>query len=142
VYEIVFADKNIQFEIVAAPQGAPAYGDRDLWLQAVSNLLDNAYKYTPAGGRVALVLANEGQALRLRLCDSGPGIPASEHTNVFKRFYRLDKHRSQKGTGLGLSLVAAVCKVHRAAIKLDNAGGLVIDICIPVDTHADESSAA
>lgn len=139
VYEVVFADKNIQFAIDAAPHGAPAYGDRDLWLQAISNLLDNAYKYTPAGGRVAMALAIEGPALHLRISDSGPGIPGNEHKNVFKRFYRLDKHRSQKGTGLGLSLVAAVCKVHRATIELGNAGGLVIDIRIPVDIHADES---
>jgi signal transduction histidine kinase len=138
VYEVVFADKNIQFEILPAPQGAPAYGDRDLWLQAVSNLLDNAYKYTPAGGRVGMALSIEGPALHLRISDSGPGIPTSEHANVFKRFYRLDKHRSQKGTGLGLSLVAAVCKVHRAAIELGNSGGLMIDIRIPVDIHADE----
>lgn len=138
IYDVVFADKNIEFEIKAAEHGAPAYGDRDLWLQTVSNLLDNAYKYTPAGGRVAIALTVEGTALHLQISDSGPGIPAGEHKNVFKRFYRLDKHRSQKGTGLGLSLVAAVCKVHRATIELSNASGLLIDIHIPVDTHADE----
>lgn len=141
IYDVVFADKNIRFEIKSAGSGAPAYGDRDLWLQAISNLLDNAYKYTPAGGRVGIALAVEGAALHLQISDSGPGIPASEHKNVFKRFYRLDKHRSQKGTGLGLSLVAAVCKVHRASIELGNSGGLVIDIHIPVDTHADEMPA-
>lgn len=141
VYDVVFADKNIRFEISPAANGAPAYGDRDLWLQAVSNLLDNAYKYTPAGGRVAIALVNEGAQLHLRIADSGPGIPASEHKNVFKRFYRLDKHRSQKGTGLGLSLVAAVCKVHKATIELSNDGGLRIDIGIPVDLHADDPQA-
>lgn len=138
IYDVVFADKNIRFDIATAVNGAPAYGDRDLWLQALSNLLDNAYKYTPAGGRVAVALIVGGGVLHLQINDSGPGIPAGEHKNVFKRFYRLDKHRSQKGTGLGLSLVAAVCKVHQAAIELGNAGGLRIDIRIPVDQHADE----
>lgn len=138
IYDVVFADKNIRFDIAPAPNGAPAYGDRDLWLQAVSNLLDNAYKYTPAGGRVSIALTVGGDVLHLQIDDSGPGIPPGEQKNVFKRFYRLDKHRSQKGTGLGLSLVAAVCKVHQATIELGNAGGLRIDIRIPADLHADE----
>ncbi|HSB96331.1 MAG TPA: sensor histidine kinase, partial [Spongiibacteraceae bacterium] len=98
--------------------------------------LDNAYKYTPAAGRVSLALTLEEQTLHLQISDSGPGIPANEHKNVFKRFYRLDKHRSQKGTGLGLSLVAAVCKVHQASIELSNHNGLVIDIHLPLDMHA------
>jgi len=136
IYEVVFADKNIHFKISSAPQGAPVYGDRELWLQTVSNLLDNAYKYTPAAGRVSLALTLEEQTLHLQISDSGPGIPANEHKNVFKRFYRLDKHRSQKGTGLGLSLVAAVCKVHKASIELSNRNGLVIDIRLPLDMHA------
>lgn len=145
IFELVFADKNIRFDIDIGGEGNavfPCYGDRDLWLQAVSNLLDNAYKYTPAGGRVSIELQREAPAghdsphMRLRIRDSGPGIPSGERRNVFKRFYRLEKHRSQKGTGLGLSLVAAVCKVHNASIELDNDNGLVIDIRIPLDQHA------
>jgi signal transduction histidine kinase len=142
IYEVVFADKNISFEINKIATGAPVYGDRELWLQTVSNLLDNAYKYTPAGGRVIIGLQVIEQTVRLQISDSGPGIPSSEHKNVFKRFYRLDKHRSQKGTGLGLSLVAAVCKVHQATIELSNRNGLVIDIQMPIDTHADDARAA
>jgi len=137
IYELVFADKNIRFHIEPPAQTMPVYGDRDLWLQAVSNLLDNAYKYTPEGGAVALGLQRDEQFVQLRVTDSGPGIPRSEHKNVFKRFYRLDKHRSQKGTGLGLSLVAAVCKVHQAHIELDNDSGLVVLIRIPIDKHAE-----
>lgn len=143
IYELVFADKNIRFQIDANTENGnafPVYGDRDLWLQAVSNLLDNAYKYTPEGGAVAIELRRESQHIQLRIRDSGPGVPENERRNVFKRFYRLEKHRSQKGTGLGLSLVAAVCKVHHADIELDNDGGLVIDIHIPIDLHAAENA--
>lgn len=137
IYELVFADKNIRFQIIAHGDSTfPAYGDRDLWLQAVSNLLDNAYKYTPAGGAVSIELQREATTFRLRIRDTGPGIPEGEQRNVFKRFYRLEKHRSQKGTGLGLSLVAAVCKVHQASIDLSNDGGLIIDIHMPLDTHS------
>lgn len=137
IYELVFADKNIRFAIEHSAEPLPVCGDRDLWLQALSNLLDNAYKYTPAGGSVTISAQPSASHIELTVRDSGPGIPADEHKNVFKRFYRLDKHRSQKGTGLGLSLVAAVCKVHHAAIALDNAQGLVVRIQIPLDIHAD-----
>jgi signal transduction histidine kinase len=142
IYELVFADKNIRFEINAGDAPLPVYGDRDLWLQAVSNLLDNAYKYTPEGGKVTISTAQHGDRIELKIHDSGPGIPRDEQQNVFKRFYRLDKHRSQKGTGLGLSLVAAVCKVHHATIELDNERGLVVIIQLPVDLHVDDAAPA
>lgn len=142
IYELVFTEKNIRFDIDPVPEHYPVYGDRDLWLQAVSNLLDNAYKYTPEGGAVTLRLQHDEHFVRLQISDSGPGIPRNEHKNVFKRFYRLDKHRSQKGTGLGLSLVAAVCKVHQAEIELDNDSGLVVRICIPIDKHAEKADVA
>lgn len=133
IFEIVFAEKNIAFAIDAEPGDYPTYGDRDLWLQAVSNLLDNAYKYTPEGGRIGIRLSHIEDSTRIEIYDSGPGIPPNERKNVFKRFYRLDKHRTTKGTGLGLSLVAAVCKVHRATIELDHDKGLVVRITLPVD---------
>lgn len=140
IYELVFADKNIRFDIQRDANPLPVYGDRELWLQATSNLLDNAYKYTPEGGSVTLAAAREPDAIVVTVRDSGPGIPQDEHKNVFKRFYRLDKHRSQKGTGLGLSLVAAVCKVHSASIALDTAHGLIVSIRIPFDQHADSAN--
>jgi signal transduction histidine kinase len=151
IYEVVFADKNIRFNIainVEKDATFPIYGDRDLWLQALSNLLDNAYKYTPASGAVSIELQREspeghpGTYVRLRVRDTGPGIPSGERHNVFKRFYRLEKHRSQKGTGLGLTLVAAVCKVHNATIKLDNDGGLIVDIRLALDLHTNEGKLA
>lgn len=137
IYELVFADKNIRFRIEPSEQPFPVYGDRELWLQAVSNLLDNAYKYTPEGGSVNIALQRDEQHVVLQIRDTGPGIPSGEYKNVFKRFYRLEKHRSQKGTGLGLSLVAAVCKVHGAEIELDKDNGLVVTIRMPLDVHAD-----
>lgn len=143
IFELVFADKNIRFQIDTGSETTfPVYGDRDLWLQAVSNLLDNAYKYTPAGGAVTISLRRDGAQIILQIRDTGPGIPSSERRNVFKRFYRLEKHRSQKGTGLGLSLVAAVCKVHHATVELDNDNGLVIDIRMPLDSRAETEPAA
>lgn len=89
-------------------------GDQDLLSQALSNLLDNAIKYTPPGGTVTVGLENgEGGPLFV-VSDTGPGIPASERENVFKRFYRLNGDRDTEGSGLGLSLVAAIAKLHGA----------------------------
>lgn len=145
IYELVFTDKNIRFHIAVDGDEHTVfsmYGDRDLWLQALSNLLDNAYKYTPTGGAVSIELQREDTHARLRILDTGPGIPSGERRNVFKRFYRLEKHRSQKGTGLGLTLVAAVCKVHNATIELDNQDGLIVDIHIPLDLQVENETSA
>jgi len=140
IFEIVFAEKNISFNIDMPDGEYPVYGDRELWLQTISNLLDNAYKYTPEGGTIGIRLTRADDTIRVEVRDSGPGIPLNERKNVFKRFYRLDKHRSTKGTGLGLSLVAAVCKVHRAQIELDHDHGLLVKITIPLDRNAADAA--
>ncbi len=128
LYAPVFAEKSIDFT-VGVPRRRVAYrGDRDLWLQALSNLVENALKYTPEGGRVDLQLNDRGQRPRIRLADSGPGIPEGERENVFRRFYRLQRHRGERGSGLGLSLVGAVCDLHGADIRLGGDRGLCVDI--------------
>lgn len=131
IYELVFVEKSIAFEILIEEGDYPVLGDRDLWLQALTNLLDNAYKYTPAQGTVRLALSHSEDGILLTLQDSGPGIPEHEQRNVLKRFYRLERHRGQKGIGLGLSLVAATCKVHHARISLANHNGLQVTIHLP-----------
>jgi signal transduction histidine kinase len=140
LFEITFADKQIRFRVDAPAAPLPAFGDRELWLQALSNLLDNAYKYTPEGGEVVLALAHDEERITITVSDTGPGIPGGERDNVLKRFYRLDKHRSSKGLGLGLSLVAAVCKVHHAELLLegrdDDRSGLVVRIGVALDRTA------
>ncbi|MGD8957411.1 MAG: ATP-binding protein [Chromatiaceae bacterium] len=98
----------------------PVMGDRDLLFQAVTNLLDNAIKYTPDGGEIRLGLTCAGTSIELTVSDNGPGIPAAERDKVLQRFYRLEHSRSSPGSGLGLSLVAAVAQRHRAALQLDD----------------------
>lgn len=100
-------------------------GDRDLLFQAVANLVDNAIKYTPAGGQIELTLQAHGEDARIIVADDGPGIPAEARNQVLQRFFRLDTSRTTPGSGLGLSLVAAVAKLHRAQLLLtDNGPGL------------------
>lgn len=112
--------------------GVRMAGNRQLLAQAVSNLLDNAIKYTPPGGRVSLSLAADGPEARLTVADSGPGIPAEMRARVLERFVRLDQSRSLPGNGLGLSLVDAVASHHQAQLYLeDNHPGLRVVLVLP-----------
>ena len=111
-------------------------GDRNLLFQLIGNVLDNAIKYTPAGGdvHVELFATADGSCLEIR--DTGPGIPAAFRDRVLDRFYRLDQSRSKPGNGLGLSLVRAVADVHDAALELDDNGpGLVVRVQFPGPGH-------
>ncbi len=135
LYEPVAEEKGLTLttDIRAEPT---VRGNEQLLAQAVSNLLDNAIKYTPEGGRIALLLEGEGpgQAARVTVADNGPGIPPDMREKVLERFVRLDAARASPGNGLGLSLVDAVARLHDASLRLeDNAPGLRISIVFPQD---------
>ena len=106
---------------------SPVNADADLLFQSLANLLDNAIKYTPEGGRVTLQATSEDDTVTVIVADSGPGVPPGEREAVLRRFYRLEPARGTPGSGLGLSLVAAVAQLHEATLTLgDNAPGLVV----------------
>jgi len=100
-------------------------GDRGRLKQVVVNLLDNAIKYTPPGGRVMLQVRAEGDSAVLEVRDTGIGIPPEALPHVFKRFFRVDDSRSreQGGAGLGLSIVKAICSAHGAEVEVTSAAG-------------------
>ena len=107
-------------------------GDRDLLFQAFANLVDNAVKYAPANGHIEITAAGRDGAAEVTVADDGPGIPAAERDKVFRHFYRVEASRSKPGNGLGLSLVAAVARMHRADVRLeDNAPGLRVVVRLP-----------
>jgi heavy metal sensor kinase len=94
------------------PQESRVGGDTRMIQRMLSNLLDNAIKYTPAGGAVTMALGEkEGRAV-ITVKDSGIGIPPNELPRIFDRFYRGDRSRSQEGLGLGLSLARAIARAH------------------------------
>ena len=101
--------------------------------QAVNNLVDNALKYTPAGGQVTLSVRSRPDGAVLTVTDNGPGVPLAEREAVFRRLYRGDSSRSQRGLGLGLSLVKAIVEAHGGLIFLDDApgGGARFTVRIP-----------
>jgi signal transduction histidine kinase len=109
-----------------------AIGDRDLIFDAIANLVDNAIKHSRAGGLVVVASETVNGNPFVSITDNGPGIPADQHEQVFKRFYRLEQSRYTPGNGLGLSLVAAVARLHGARIEMcDNSPGLRIRLWFP-----------
>jgi signal transduction histidine kinase len=108
-----------------AETGLHVHGNRQLLAQAITNLLDNAVKYTPEDGNITLDATQRDNQVIISITDNGPGIPEDQYEQVFKRFTRLDNARSSPGNGLGLSLVKAVADLHGAEIRLeDNHPGL------------------
>lgn len=120
LYQPVAEEKDITLRI-AADRPLVVRGDRDLLMEAVGNLVDNAIKFTAPGGRVEMGVSMQDGGARLTVRDTGPGIAPQERDLVFTRFYRSDRTRQSEGTGLGLSLVAAIAKLHGAEVSVCDA---------------------
>jgi signal transduction histidine kinase len=142
LYEPLAEDQDVTFER-SCPTDAWVRANEHLLAQAVANLLDNAIKYTPAGGRVQLSVGRAPGGFAITVADTGPGIPAAERERVLERFVRLDATRSTPGNGLGLSLVAAVAKLHGAKLVLgDNQPGLTVRLELAASAVPAQSAAA
>jgi two-component system sensor histidine kinase QseC len=109
-------------------------GDRAMLAIMTRNLVDNALKYTPAGGKVEVRIAQHGRRIALDVDDSGPGIPPEERERVFERFYR-QVGTNVPGSGLGLSIVKRIADLHHAGVRLDHSplGGLRIEVVFNAD---------
>ncbi len=103
------------------PASLPLVGDRDLLLQAVANLLDNAIKFSPADGAIRLSARQDETGIAITVADNGPGMPADDRSHAGERFFRADKARATPGSGLGLSLVQAMAHLHGGELELADA---------------------
>ncbi|GBQ85316.1 sensor histidine kinase [Asaia krungthepensis] len=99
------------------------FGDRDLLVEVLANLLDNAMKFTPPGGHVTVSATPGPSVINLRVADTGIGIPEAEREAVLGRFYRSDKSRHVPGSGLGLSLVMAILRLHGVELAIADGDG-------------------
>jgi len=122
LYQYAAEEKGVTLT-VAATGRFPVVADADRMRQVLANLLDNAVKYTPAGGSVAVVAGRVGGAVSVCVEDSGEGIGTDDIPRIFDRLYRADKSRSKRGLGLGLSLVRAVLYAHGGGIDVQSAPG-------------------
>jgi signal transduction histidine kinase len=106
-----------------AQSDAPVLADRVRLEQVAANLIDNAVKYTPAGGRVTVDVERRGGRVLLRVRDTGAGIPATELPRIWDRLFRGDRSRTARGLGLGLSLVKAIVEAHGGRVEVDSTPG-------------------
>jgi two-component system OmpR family sensor kinase len=117
---VLASGKGVTFELANLPE-ASFEGDEDLLRQMILNLVDNAVKFTPAGGVVRLGLERRGGEYRLSVSDTGPGIPVEARDHVFERFYRADQARSRAedgGAGLGLAISRWIAQAHGGTLEL------------------------
>lgn len=120
-FQLEAKDKNLKLE-TRIPQD-PAFVSADIGLiqRVLENLIENAIKYTPSGGKVAIALLNGNSGISTSISDNGQGIPAEDIPHIFDRFYRVDKHRNNNdGTGLGLAIVNRIMQLHNSSIDVES----------------------
>jgi signal transduction histidine kinase len=133
LYAPLAEDRSLEFSLQAA-QVPPVHADADLMFEAVTNLVSNAIKFTPPGGRILLRTQADAQGARIEVLDNGPGIAPEEREAVLQRFYRTQRGQQRPGFGLGLSIVAAIVKLHGFRLEIgtnEPAGSRMIIHCSP-----------
>jgi signal transduction histidine kinase len=117
LYEPLAEGKSIDFRVgPTAPTIVEA--DRDMLMEALANLVDNAIKFTPPGNSVRIEIAEDVGVPLIRVTDSGSGIPGAERGKITQRFYRSDKNQHIRGSRLGLSQVTAIAKLRRFCLQI------------------------
>jgi signal transduction histidine kinase len=130
----LLADRAVQRQVgfeTALDAGAErVYADPDAFRQVLSNLMDNALRYTPPGGRITLRARREDGGVRVSVRDTGAGIPSEHLTRIFERFYRADAARSRDegGTGLGLAIVKHLVEAHAGRVSAESEVGAGTEI--------------
>ena len=118
---------NIQFEVRKSDRPALVSGDPDRLMQLLDNLLDNALKFTPAGGKIILRSEMNGDMVWVHVIDTGEGIPEDEQSRIFERFYQVDKARSGgeiRGYGLGLAICQQIVQAHGGELSVTSRPGV------------------
>ncbi len=131
LYEPLAEEAGLTLEL-GTFEGARLRGHRELLSRALGNLLDNALKYVPRGGRIVVTARARVERIEFVVADDGPGIPEIFRNRALERFSRLDPSRSTPGSGLGLSLVRAVAVLHGGTVRLEDAApGLRVVLDLP-----------
>jgi signal transduction histidine kinase len=132
LYDYLAEEKRVSIH-ARCPQDLVLTADRNWMRQVLANLIDNAIKYTPAGGRVEVDAARKDREIVISVKDTGVGIPREDLPKIWDRLYRGDKSRSQRGLGLGLSLVKAVIRAHGGHVQVSSrpGAGSVFTIHLP-----------
>lgn len=143
VYDAVVEENEQSIELkldnsVDENAGLHLLGDKDLLMQMIVNIIENAIRHCPAGTHIVVGAGVVNNVVHMSVCDNGPGIPEAERERVFQRLYRLEASRTTKGSGLGLSLVKAVADLHCGSVSLsDNEPGLCVKVTFDLDCPVD-----
>jgi signal transduction histidine kinase len=115
-------NKGLTLAIEAPPDMPAAHGDPTLLRQAITNLVDNAIKYTPSGGQVNVRLVADNGRFRVAVADTGLGIAPADQTHLFQKFFRVKQRGSTqvKGSGLGLAIVKSIVERHGGRVWVDS----------------------
>lgn len=122
LFQSIALDKDIRIS-ADVPDSLLLTCDRSKLQRLISNLLDNAIKYTPPGGHVGIRVCREGNAVSMRFTDTGRGIAQEDLPRIFERFYRCDASRTEPGTGLGLSLVKVIAEAFGGFVTVESTPG-------------------
>ncbi len=136
LYDYVAEDKDITVS-TQCPPDLTLRVDPNRMRQVLANLVDNAVKYTPRGGSVALGVSQSGEDVAISVEDTGEGIPFEEIPRIWDRLYRVDKSRSRRGLGLGLSLVKAIVQAHGGSVEVlsEPGQGSLFTVHLSADNH-------
>jgi PAS domain S-box-containing protein len=139
----IAADKDVELRL-DAHDGALLVGDRSRLAQLIDNLVSNAIKFTPAGGRVLVRVASTPTGVTIEVADTGMGIPADEQARLFQRFFRTAAASSQAipGTGLGLAISKAIVDAHEGAIAVTSEEGHGTTFRVSIPTQVDSIEVA
>ncbi|GGB12625.1 sensor histidine kinase [Puia dinghuensis] len=125
-YDILAKKKGISFSAEAREDLPPVFADIALVERAIQNLIDNALKFTPEGGKITITLQDRGSALEIAIADTGIGIPLNDQLYIFDRYKKFPAHemRNAEGSGLGLAIVKKIIELHHATINVKSAPGM------------------
>jgi len=134
LYRDVADTKGVALNVAVGADDVTVNGDRTRLAQVAANLIDNAAKYTPPGGRVDVDVRREDSRAILRVRDTGPGIPPDELPRIWTRLFRGDSSRAERGLGLGLSLVKAIVEAHEGTVAVESevGNGSTFTVSLPI----------
>ena len=136
---ILALEKRIDLAYADTGQALPVVGNEIMLHELFANLIDNALRYTPEGGRVNIFAAIEGEMAQITVSDNGPGIAAASRAAMFKRFHRRLDRAGGEGSGLGLAIVHQICVAHGGTVTLgDGASGYGLAVIVRLPISASE----
>jgi PAS domain S-box-containing protein len=141
--EMAAAERGIALECGEMEPGARASVDRDRVLQALGNLIGNALKFTPRGGRVTVAARRADDGVRLSVSDTGPGIPAAQVPRLFERYWQANT-ADRRGVGLGLSIVQGIAQAHGGEVRVETeeGAGTTFTLVLPAEPENPEKTAS